>query len=174
MRQLGSSTGGARWEGGGGRPAGTTIVPHCCLPRLLVRSQTHSCPQLCLTMAVALRAVPACAQGERSSLAAPSAVYRAAWKPFKPAVAAPARRWRSLRPGAALSVDQQPPAATSRDRSHETDVVIIGSGIGGGWACHRRRRQVSLLPPPLSSNTSRRRAPQASAARRCWLATASA
>ncbi|KAI7837615.1 hypothetical protein COHA_008541 [Chlorella ohadii] len=70
-------------------------------------------------------------KNERSSVAAPSTVYRTAVKPFKPAAAAPARRRRSLRPRAALSVDQQPPAATTRDRSHETDVVIIGSGIGG-------------------------------------------
>ncbi|PRW44291.1 ABC transporter A family member 7-like isoform B [Chlorella sorokiniana] len=55
----------------------------------------------------------------------------AAVQPFKPAAAAANRRRRPLRPCAALSVDQQPPAAASRDLSHETDVVIIGSGIGG-------------------------------------------
>lgn len=107
-------------------------------------------------MALALQALSACAPGDRRLLAAPSNSCRLAAKPFKPVTAAPARRRRPLRPCAALSVDQQPPAAARRDRSHETDVVIIGSGIGGGCPCrHRRRRRRSSAAARLPLGADR-------------------
>lgn len=55
--------------------------------------------------------------------------------------------------GRAVSLEQPPPSTSETgDRSHETDVVVIGSGIGGAlWQEHKpttawRRPRPPLLP----------------------------
>lgn len=81
-------------------------------------------------------------------------------------------------PPASTEDPELPPASSSGDRSHDTDVVIIGSGIGGAGLVHLDVRHAkpncSCVHTSSVSLTSpaRPRLPQACAALRCWRGTA--